>query len=155
MLEDHLQSQDLKEGVLLESHATFLIANHFVLISSRIICQSAGVMIEMFSADSSKAGPPAAVWHLAERAAFHIWIIHHLFDPPLKCHRNNGPELASVSSFLQPCGGKALTIVISSAVKMLKILWVSQQICFRVAHFSTCLWVVASKKKKLVSSLPA
>lgn len=104
----------------------------------------------MFSADSSKAGPPAAVWHLAERAAFHIWIIHHLFDPPLKCHHNNDSELASVSFFLQPCGRKSWQYSSHQPWKCRKFFECQSKFVFQRLKFhslSLLFWVAKSEKK--------
>lgn len=58
----------------------------------------------MFSELAPQRTAPAAIWHFGRKSGFSIWIIHHLFDPSLKCHHNNASELASVSFFLQPCG---------------------------------------------------
>lgn len=140
-----------------ESHATFLdsepLCAHFV---PHYLTECCGDDWNVFSWLLKGRPPRCCLTFGRERAAFHIWIIHHLFDPPLKCHHNNGSELASVSFFLPPCGGKVLTILISSAVKILRAS--ESKFIFSIRSFMTYLlfflfeWRISQRKKKTAFS---
>lgn len=108
----------------------------------------------MFSELTPQRTAPAAIWHFGRKSGFSIWIIHHLFDPSLKCHHNNASELASVSFFLQPCGwgvGAVLTIIITSVVAVRKMPLLLKYLCFHVTT-TTFFWNCKVRKVTRIAS---